>query len=206
MSDGDDAHDGAGPNQGAAEALGERVTQLLWMVLDAVPADLMAWSIGLLRLLHAADTFPRGEWLTVPVAWVWKRVLGLSRGLSPSPANPHPRTLLLPPTNPHPHPHPHSLTPGVQVGSTTATMRVKLRCATRSAGCPCWPGAATLPLQLQRLHLGPRLPWQQPHWATHPRSKGAEPWCRLWTLPWRGCTTGCGRTRMQRTACIWSGR
>ncbi|KXZ47768.1 hypothetical protein GPECTOR_33g650 [Gonium pectorale] len=42
------------------EALATRVRQLLWVVLDSVPAELVEWSLLLVRLLHAADTFPRG--------------------------------------------------------------------------------------------------------------------------------------------------
>lgn len=43
------------------EALATRVKQLLWVVLDSVPAELVPWSLMLVRLLHAADTFPRGK-------------------------------------------------------------------------------------------------------------------------------------------------
>lgn len=46
---------------GGELGLGERVHELLWLVLDSLPADLVGWSLQLLRLLHAADTFPRGD-------------------------------------------------------------------------------------------------------------------------------------------------
>ncbi|GIM08954.1 hypothetical protein Vretimale_12858 [Volvox reticuliferus] len=42
------------------EALATRVKQLLWVVLDSVPSELVPWSLMLVRLLHAADNFPRG--------------------------------------------------------------------------------------------------------------------------------------------------
>ncbi len=42
------------------ESLATRVRPLLLLVLDAVPGELLEWSLRLLRLLHAADTFPRG--------------------------------------------------------------------------------------------------------------------------------------------------
>ncbi|GIL62394.1 hypothetical protein Vafri_16613 [Volvox africanus] len=42
------------------EELATRVKQLLWVVLDSVPSELVPWSLMLVRLLHAADNFPRG--------------------------------------------------------------------------------------------------------------------------------------------------
>ncbi|GLC43000.1 hypothetical protein PLESTB_000277900 [Pleodorina starrii] len=50
----------SGSELAGVEALATRVKQLLWVVLDSVPAELVPWSLMLVRLLHAADTFPRG--------------------------------------------------------------------------------------------------------------------------------------------------
>lgn len=43
------------------ESLALKVRKLLWVVLDNIPSDLVEWSLALVRLLHAVDTFPRGE-------------------------------------------------------------------------------------------------------------------------------------------------
>ncbi|EFJ47298.1 hypothetical protein VOLCADRAFT_105117 [Volvox carteri f. nagariensis] len=50
----------SGSELAGVEALATRVKQLLWVVLDSVPAELVPWSLALVRLLHAVDTFPRG--------------------------------------------------------------------------------------------------------------------------------------------------